>query len=86
MVTTPTATTLTRPIIGSPTFLIIDYQFVDILHQVVVPIAHLLIIPLLHIMDRLMGSLLEVKIDGDPVHLNGTDQRSIDPTSIMALT
>jgi hypothetical protein len=86
MVTTPTATILTRPTTGSPISLITDYQFVDILHQVIVPITHLLTILLLHIMDHLTESLLEVRIDGDPVHLNGTDQRSIDPTSITAPT
>jgi hypothetical protein len=86
MVTTLTATTLTRLITGSPIFLIIDYQFVDILHRVVIPITHLLTILLRHIMDHLTASLLEVRIDGDPVHLNGTDQGSIDPTSITAPT
>jgi hypothetical protein len=89
MVTTPTATTPTRLTTGSPISLTIDYQFVDILHQVIVPIVpitHLLTILLHHIMDHLTESLLEARIDGDLVHLNGMDQKSIDPTSITAPT
>jgi hypothetical protein len=68
MAITPTVITLTRPTTGSLISLI-DYQFVDILHQVITTLL------LLQIMDHLTESLL-----------NGTDERSIDPTFIMAPT
>jgi hypothetical protein len=91
MVITLTATTLTRPT-KSPISLIIVYQFVDILHQVIILITHLhTILP--HTTGHLTGALLRVyledRIDGNLVLAMRNilaDQINIDQSSIIAPT